>query len=157
MKINLQQSNGKALWISMLLLAVITCSCESDDEAPVEKNGTADIQAFIVTKVAECGGPKVPVQTAPRRPSLQYRYSEDRDGAQVFCVDDRAKELEAILQASYGSPRLVQTNAAGSLFFEYTVDQIGVAINCNVDDDPSRGPGKKYTHLVIVKASALRL
>ncbi|MBI5772225.1 MAG: hypothetical protein HZA89_00605 [Verrucomicrobia bacterium] len=141
---------------SALLSGIILCACQKEEQPPRETEGKSDVHAFIITEIAKSGGVDKRSSLPSRRKQIPYRYSQDKDGFQVFCDGDKTADLAAMLQASYGPPKVARTNSAGDFFFIYSISQIGVAINCGVDIGSEGKAGTKLTHLVGVRANALR-
>lgn len=139
----------------MLLVGVMACSCNKPPPPSEGKVGTIDIHAFLVSEIAKCGGIDKTQSLSSERSGLAYRYYQDKDGFQVFCEGDCAGAIAAMLERSYGPPKRAGTNAVGRYSFSYSIDQVGVAINCGVDRREESGKEKKVTHLVVVKAGRL--
>ena len=133
----------------------LVCSCQKENGSPKVKSGTSDIRTFVVTEIAKYGGMDKTTSLPLERTQISYRYSQDKDGFQVFCDGDRVADFAAMLQTLYGSPKLARTNNAGNFVFNYSIDQIGVALDCGMDLESDGGVEKKLTHLLVVKASAL--
>lgn len=146
------------LLLSLLILITSICSCQREGGVANEKEGRIDIHAFIVTEVTKFWGSNksisLPSNETPT--TIPYKYSRDKDGFQILIMENKVAELAVMLQKSYGPPKLARTNSTGLFSFSYAIDQVGVAIDCGIDVEGDGSNGKQFTHLVVVKASALR-
>ena len=138
------------------LLCIALCSCKKDGGLPNEKQGKADLSAFIFTEIVKYGGSNVPAARVTASGLTNYVYSEDKDGFQVVCLGNKVSALCNVFQSQFGNPALSTTNAGGLASFVYSVNQTGLAINCGLDSGNIDGVRQQVTQLVVVKPGALR-
>lgn len=140
----------------VLTCAFLLVGCQKPDRDGELKDGGTDIYAFILGEIARHRGKTNLAGTITTIPSFPFQYRRDQDGSQVFGTGDKVLPLRLMLSNAFGEPRLVRTNRGGLVSFNYAVDQIGVAIDCGVELQVQGSATQTLTHLVIVKAGALR-
>lgn len=132
------------------------CSCNKQGLLLHERQGREDFSAFLSIQIVKYGGSNISFARGAAIGISNYVYSVDKDGFQVVCIGNKVAALRNMLQPHFGEPALTTTNAGGLSSFVYAVRQTGVAINCGLDRGMVDGARQEITHLVIVKADALR-
>lgn len=145
----------KKLSCLLLLLTVIVCSCGIKDSLPGDNRGRIELQEFIPFEVKRWGGLDKTAALPPTKMQIDYRYTRDADGCQVYCKGDRSAELQSYLRSLYGPPSLVSTNKDGYVFAQYGFKDIGLALQCVVAGEELGDTNKLITHIVIVRSGAL--